>query len=219
MFGDYPFSIRASKVNWIYGLQFFVCFFVYIQYLSQSDHHVWSKKLVFRWLLKWTHQQETISTQISICVEGGQVPFLEGSRCRYLKSKTLHTATYQPRSLYRTWWHFNYVLSLRVFEATVSLSDCFFWVISPLPQWEPQVIPLLTSALVTHYLAGWVSECAHVSNNNSYEGALVSVASVNYVLSWVQVLLQKNLFSAHLFYKNGSHALCGQACPLPKRDK
>lgn len=54
-----------------------------------------------------------------------------------------------------------------------------------------------------------------MSNYNSYEGALVSVTGVNYVLSCTteepdraQVLLEGNLFIADLSYYKGSHPRC-----------
>lgn len=56
--------------------------------------------------------------------------------------------------------------------------------------------------------------CAHMSNNNSYKGALVSVTAnvtVNYVLSCTeeldraQVLQEGNLFISDLCYYKGSH--------------
>lgn len=57
--------------------------------------------------------------------------------------------------------------------------------------------------------------CAHMSNNNSYNSALVSVTGVNYVLSCTteepdraQVILEDGLFIADLFYFKGSHAQC-----------
>lgn len=70
-------------------------------------------------------------------------------------------------------------------------SDChsvcvttFLWVIIIINMslhCEPQATSPLISVPVTHYLAGCA--CVYMSNYNSYEGALVSVTGVNYVLS------------------------------------
>lgn len=79
--------------------------------------------------------------------------------------------------------------------------------------------PPWTSSHFTSYfctgdtLAGWVGACAHMSNNNSYKGVLVSVTGVNYVLSCT-IRARQGLrvtggwYTADLRYYKASHCSC-----------
>lgn len=129
-----------------------------------------------------------------------------------------------------TLWYFTYImyfcwqngqidstgvlLRLKSGDHSVYATDILWFVINrnvSLPS------PWTSSHFATYFcsgdtLSGWMGVCAHMSNNNSYKGALVSVTGVNYVLSCTrepdraQVLLQSNLFIADLCYSMASHA-------------